>query len=126
MKEVITRLDLDQEFETRERCFVTELCNSPDDPSASIARVRVAPGVTTRWHLLKDTIERYIILEGAGRMEVGNLSAQVVNPGDVVIIPSSCPQRIANIGDADLIFLAVCTPRFTNEIYEDMEDASGL
>ena len=122
MKESIKRLDLEQEFETPEHCFIVELSNSPDDPAASIARARVAPGVTTRWHRLKDTVERYIILEGKGRVEVGRLPPQAVNPGDIVIIPPSCPQRITNIGKEDLIFLAVCTPRFTNEIYEDIDE----
>ena len=30
-------------------------------------------------------------------------------------------QRITNTGGADLIFLAVCTPRFTLADYEDVE-----
>jgi mannose-6-phosphate isomerase-like protein (cupin superfamily) len=44
-----------------------------------------------------------------------------VNPGDVVLIPPACPQRIANLGDTDLIFLAICTPRFRPEAYEDLD-----
>jgi len=28
-------------------------------------------------------------------------------------------QRITNIGDTDLVFLALCTPRFTRAAYED-------
>ena len=38
-----------------------------------------------------------------------------------VLIPPGTRQRIANIGDADLLFLAVCTPRFTRAAYEDLE-----
>jgi len=41
--------------------------------------------------------------------------------GDVVVIPSLCPQRITNIGNEDLVFLAICTPRFTQKIYENMD-----
>jgi mannose-6-phosphate isomerase-like protein (cupin superfamily) len=51
---------------------------------ASIARARVAPGVTTRWHRLKGTAERYLIIEGRGRVELGKLGAHDVNAGDVV------------------------------------------
>jgi hypothetical protein len=40
----------------------------------------------------------------------------------VVVIPPSCPQRITNIGEHDLVFLAICSPRFRPEAYEDMED----
>ncbi len=32
-----------------------------------------------------------------------------------------CSQRITNIGPDDLIFLAICTPRFSNDVYEDLE-----
>jgi hypothetical protein len=28
-------------------------------------------------------------------------------------------KRISNSGDNDLVFLAICTPRFENGVYED-------
>ena len=122
MKEAILRLNLNAEFSTPERCAITELSNSANDPGLSIARARVAAGVTTQWHGLKDTTERYVILEGRGRVEVGDLPPQEVSPGDVVIIPPLCRQRITNFGDKDLVFLALCTPRFRPEAYEAIED----
>jgi oxalate decarboxylase/phosphoglucose isomerase-like protein (cupin superfamily) len=48
-----------------------------------------------------------------------------VNAGDVVLIPPSCRQRITNIGTGDLIFLAICTPRFRPAAYEDIDDHPG-
>jgi hypothetical protein len=83
-----------REFYISEGCFITEWLNTPDDPAVSIARARVPPGVTTRWHRLA---------------------------GDVVSIPAACAQRIANTGAGDLVFLAVCTPRFVQEAYEEIE-----
>ena len=121
MNEVIKRMNLDAEFYTPEKCYIVELSNTPDDPDASIARARVAPGTTTRWHRLVGTAERYVILEGRGRVEIGSLSPQDVGVGDVVLIPPSCRQRITSLGPADLIFLAVCTPRFRPEAYEDID-----
>jgi len=121
MQEAILRLKSDAEFFTPELCFINELSNSANDPAASIARARVAPGITTHWHQLKKTAERYVILEGRGRMEVGDLPPQEVGPGDVVLIPPLCRQRITNLGDTDLVFLALCTPRFRPENYEDIE-----
>lgn len=109
------------EFFTDERCFIIESSNCADDPDLSIARARVEPGVTTRWHRVRNTIERYVILEGLGLVEVGDLAPQPVSPGDVILIPPSCAQRIGNIGDTDLIFLAICSPRFTNDAYESIE-----
>ena len=86
----------------------------------AIKRARVPPGGTTRWHRVRDTAERYVILEGSGRAEIGELPPQEVCPADVVLIPPSCRQRIANTGPGDLIFLAICSPRFTASAYEDM------
>ena len=97
-----------------------EMWNRPEDGEVSIARARVSPGVTTVRHRLKDTVERYVILEGNGSVEVGSLPLTKVGPGDVVIIPRSTPQCITNTGDEDLIFLCICTPRFVLEEYETM------
>ena len=109
------------EFYTAERCHILELSNAPDDPDGSIARARVEPGVITRWHRLADAAERYVVLEGRGRVEIGDLPPRDVAPGDVVLIPPGCRQRIANAGAEDLVFLAVCTPRFQPACYADAE-----
>ncbi len=120
MQAPILRPHPDAEFHTEERCYILELSNSADDPDLSIARARVEPGVTTRWHRVVDTVERYVILDGTGRMEIGDLPPQEVQAGDVVLIPASCRQRIANIGQGDLVFLAICMPRFRPEAYEEV------
>ena len=119
MNPAIRPLDPAAEFYTEERCHITELSNLPEDPDCSIARARVAPGTTTRWHRLAGVAERYVLLAGCGRAEIGDLPARAVGPGDVVLIPPGCRQRIANVGAGDLVFLAVCTPRFRPELYED-------
>jgi len=113
----IKKCDLSGEYFFAEGCFITELSNTPDDPSLSIARARVEPGKTTRWHCLRGTTERYVILEGTGKVEIGDLDPQVVDVGDTVIIPPEVRQRISNIGENDLIFLAICSPRFEESIY---------
>ena len=117
-KASVRRLPPDAEFATPEGCFIIEVSNSPDDPQLSIARARVEPGVTTQWHRLAGIAERYVILEGSGRVEIGDRAPEEVHPGDVVLIPPMCRQRITNIGSADLVFLAVCTPRFERNRYE--------
>jgi mannose-6-phosphate isomerase-like protein (cupin superfamily) len=122
MKETVKKKNLKEEFYTPEKCYVTELSNTPDDPDVSIARARVEPGVTTRWHHLKGITERYFIISGKGLVEVGGLPPQEVTAGDIVLIPPMCRQRITNTGKEDLIFLAVCSPRFTPDNYEDIEN----
>ncbi len=105
-------------FPTDERCDITEWSNGPADPGLSVARARVAPGVTTRWHRLRDTVERYCILEGRGTVEVEGMPPTPVAPGDVVVIPAGAAQRIRNDGPDDLVFLALCTPPFRPEAYQ--------
>jgi len=74
------------------------LSNTADDPAVSSARARVVPGQTTRWHRVAGSAERYVILEGAGRAEVGDLPPQQVRAGDVVLTAPACRQRTANVG----------------------------
>jgi mannose-6-phosphate isomerase-like protein (cupin superfamily) len=122
MKENIKKKNLKEEFYTPEKCYITELSNTPDDPDVSIARARVESGVTTRWHRLKGTYERYFIISGIGLVEIGEQPPQEVTTGDIVLIPPMCRQRITNIGADDLIFLAICSPRFTEDVYEDIDN----
>ena len=110
-----------EERYTYERCHIRELSNTEEDPDLSICHARVTPGVVTRWHRLSGIMERYVILEGNGRMELADLPPQQVGPGDVVRIPPGVRQRIANTGKTDLIFLAICSPRFRWDAYEDVE-----
>jgi mannose-6-phosphate isomerase-like protein (cupin superfamily) len=119
---VIKSCDRDSEYYFEEGCFITELLNDDRDPQVSIARARVAPGETTRWHRLQGTSERYVILEGRGEVEVDGLPRTAVGNGDVVLIPAGAAQRISNTGDSDLLFLAICAPRFKPEVYEDLEE----
>ena len=122
MKETIKQQNLKEEFYTPEKCYVTELSNTPEDPDVSIARARVEPRVTTRWHRLKGTYERYFIISGRGLVEIGEQPPQEVTAGDIVLIPPMCRQRITNTGTEDLVFLAICSPRFLQDVYEDIDD----
>jgi mannose-6-phosphate isomerase-like protein (cupin superfamily) len=108
-----------------EGCHIDELLNDPNDPVVSIARARVPAGGITRWHRVRDAAERYLIESGRGRVEIGMLDPREVGPGDIVIIPPGCRQRIANLTEDDLVFLAICTPRFQEADYEDLEAGSA-
>lgn len=121
MEYAVIRSDLAAEFETEERCHILELSSSPLDPGVSIARARVEPGVTTARHRLNGLDERYVMLTGRGRVEIGDHPPAVVGPGDVVLIPSGTEQRITNLGREDLTFLCICDPRWDSACYEDLE-----
>jgi len=109
------------EYSTDEHCLILELLNSQDDRHVSVARARVEPGVTTKRHCVIDTEERYVILQGAGRMLIDEAPARRVGPGDTVRIAAGVGQSIANTGDSDLVFLCICTPRFEWRNYRSLE-----
>lgn len=117
----IRRGEAAAESHTEERCHIRELSNTATDAAVSIAQARVSPGTVTRWHRLAGIAERYVVLRGQGRVELEGLPPQFLMPGDVALIPAGCAQRIANTGGDDLVFLAICTPRFVPEAYEDID-----
>ena len=121
MHEGIQHPDEDREYYFAEGCHILESWNDPRDTEASIARARVSPGRTTRWHALTGVTERYLIISGEGLAEVGERTGDRVTAGDVVIIPPGIRQRIRNTGEQVLVFYAICTPRFTPECYRDLE-----
>jgi mannose-6-phosphate isomerase-like protein (cupin superfamily) len=121
MQSAIKKGDAETEFETDERCYIIEVANDAADEYLSIARARVDVGVTTAWHRLQGISERYIIISGHGLVEVEDLEPTPVGPGDVVRIAPDKAQRIANTGDQQLIFYAVCAPPFTSDAYTNLE-----
>jgi mannose-6-phosphate isomerase-like protein (cupin superfamily) len=122
MRTAVRRAEATSEFETRERCYILDVANDEGDDEMSIARARVPAGISTEWHQLTDTDERYIIVSGKGRVEVAGIEPAEVQPGDVVRIPANTPQRITNTGGEDLTFFCVCTPRFDAECYVALPD----
>lgn len=121
MEPKIFKPDPADEFFIEEGCHILENANSPADEAVSIARARVAPGVSTAWHWLEGITERYLILAGRGLAEVGDLPPTEVGPGDVVLIPADVRQRITNIGADDLVFSCICSPRFRAECYRGVD-----
>jgi mannose-6-phosphate isomerase-like protein (cupin superfamily) len=113
--------DPSTEYETPERCRIFKIWDDDRDGAVSVARATVQPGVTTQPHRLRGVDERYLILQGTGLVRVGEMTSYKVGPGAVVIIPEGTPQQISNVGDTDLVFYCVCTPRFSPDCYESLE-----
>lgn len=109
-----------REFRTDERCFITELMNTPASPDASLAIARVEPGVTTQLHSLAGVTERYVVRKGTGIVEVDGVRQRLAT-GDQAVIPAGAAQRVFNDGDGDLEFYCLCTPRFFPESYVNLE-----
>ena len=111
----------EQEFFTTERCHIIEILNEDVSTKMSIAQARVEPNVQTQLHALKGIDESYYILKGKGEMEIDGNILGIVEVGDVIFIPKGESQRIKNIGDEDLVFLCICSERFQENKYLDLE-----
>lgn len=122
----VAPFELESEFYTDEGCHIVEIYNSENDENCSIARARVEPGVTTRLHRVFGTVERYVILSGEGLVEINGGEPVRVKHLDVAQIPINGSQKITNIGEESLTFLAICTPRFKQKNYEDIENLGEL
>jgi mannose-6-phosphate isomerase-like protein (cupin superfamily) len=108
------------EFWTDERCFITELHNTPASPEASLAVARVEPGTITQLHRLDGVSERYIVRRGEGVLEVDGIR-RLLRTGDQAVIPAGAAQRIENTGTGDLEFYCLCVPRFLPASYVNLE-----
>lgn len=118
LKPKIIKADSLTEQQTYERCAIAEYYGSKN---VSVARARVKPGVTTVAHHLSGVEEIYLIASGHGKVTVEGLKPADVAKGDMVVIPPSVSQQIANTGKSDLVFYCICTPRFTPKCYHDEE-----
>jgi mannose-6-phosphate isomerase-like protein (cupin superfamily) len=119
MQPKIVRANQPLEYLTPERCYIAE---NHSDPAVSIARATIKPGVTTKAHKLRNGVQEiYIITNGKGVVTIGDSPPTEVTVGDVVVIPPLTSQKVENTGLADLVFYCVCTPRFTEASYVDLE-----
>ena len=109
-----------KEFWTEERCYITELLNDPQSPNISIALARVEIDTTTQLHSLRGVQETYVIKKGLGLLEIDDEQISV-KENDTILIEANRSQRITNVGNCDLEFYCICTPRFYPECYINHE-----
>lgn len=108
------------EFWTEERCFITEVFNSPSSPNVSLAQARVEPQIKTQVHQLSCD-EIYYILSGNGILHIDQHKHELA-AGDIAFIKKGQNQSIFNPSQKeDLIFLCICSPRFELDDYRNME-----
>lgn len=84
----------------------------------SVAYVVIPPGKSSLLHYHPQAEESYYILQGEGRLYLAG-EETAVHPGQAILIPPPQPHKIVNVGQTDLILLAVCVPAWepTNTIY---------
>jgi mannose-6-phosphate isomerase-like protein (cupin superfamily) len=89
----------------------------------SLAHAVVEPGARTRRHRLRNS-EVYYILEGRGRMHIGDEAAEI-SQGQAVYIPPLAAQFIENVGESDLAFLCIVDPAWKAEEEEILPEGSS-
>lgn len=108
---------LDQkEIVAGDNCILRELLHGINENLSmrySLAWAKVPVGKSTWKHAMK-TSEVYFILQGKGRMYIGD-EAEEVGQYDTIDIPSGAEQYIKNIGDSDLEFLCIVDPAWRKE-----------
>lgn len=112
----IHNLDRVAAFITKDGSEIRELLAHRNSSivNQSLAEARVAPGATTTGHRHVRTEEIYYILEGTGRMRIGEDEA-LVSPGDAIAIPPGSPHQITNVGTTTLRFLCCCAPAYEHD-----------
>ena len=95
----IHNLDRVEAFITKDGSEIRELLayRNSSIVNQSLAEARVAPGATTTGHRHLRTEEIYYILEGQGRMRIGD-DVALVGPGDAIAIPPGQLHQISNVG----------------------------
>lgn len=77
----------------------------------SLAEARLPPGGSTTPHYHRRTEEIYYILEGAGRMQIGDRSRDVGQGDAIAILPGEV-HSIVCTSPGPLVFLCCCTPPY--------------
>lgn len=113
------------EYATGENVSILESWRTPEDSALTIARGRLAPGMTSAPHRLRGIEERYIILSGQGCITIPGEGPAAVGPGDVIFFPAGVTQTLTNTGQSDLLLYAICTPPFDERCYEEVTEPEG-
>jgi mannose-6-phosphate isomerase-like protein (cupin superfamily) len=88
----------------------------------SLAEATVAPGARTQLHRHALTEELYHVTAGSGIMTLGDARIKV-GAGDTVLIAPGTPHRIEATGTQPLRILCCCSPPYSHEDTELLEDA---
>jgi mannose-6-phosphate isomerase-like protein (cupin superfamily) len=96
-------------FTTRDGSTIREYLHTDRQ---SLAEASLRPGRATRRHFHRLSEEVYLVLEGAGRMEVDGEEREV-GGGDAILIPPGAWHRIS-AGDAGVRFLCCCAPPYSD------------
>lgn len=103
-------------YETKDGSLIRELMhpNAHASRAQSLAEATLLPGQRTVLHRHVRTEELYHILEGRGRMTLGDEQFDIA-PGDTVCIRPGTAHCLLNDGAAPLRVLCCCSPAYAHD-----------
>ncbi|HVW17063.1 MAG TPA: cupin domain-containing protein [Solirubrobacteraceae bacterium] len=100
--------------EIRDWAGVGGLSTSIPAVNQSLAEATIAPGSSTQAHHHVRTEELYLVVEGTGRLRVGDDERDLAQ-GDCALIPPGAEHEIVNTGSGPLRILCACAPAYSDE-----------
>ncbi len=85
--------------------------HSKTDPKTpySLAHAELLPGEQSTPHVLTESIETYIIVNGSGEIVVDG-EKEHISIGSVIVVPSKKTQYVRNTGESLLEFYCIVSP----------------
>jgi mannose-6-phosphate isomerase-like protein (cupin superfamily) len=80
----------------------------------SLAEAWLDPGQATQRHYHAASEELYVLLDGAGEMEIDG-ERRRVDRGDAILIPPGARHQITASTEAPLRFLCCCAPPYSHD-----------
>jgi mannose-6-phosphate isomerase-like protein (cupin superfamily) len=111
----VANLDELASFITLDGSSIRELAGPSWTPARaqSLAEATVPVGRATTAHYHRTTEELYYLVEGEGRMRLGEEERDVRN-GDCIVIPPGVEHKLTNTGDRPLVLLCCCAPPYSD------------
>jgi len=88
--------------------------NEGIDLPYSLAQAQLEPGKSSYPHVLAESDELYIFLEGSGEAVLDG-AVQKVSAGDLVLMPAGGEQYVRNTGKTPLVFYCIVSPPWSQE-----------
>jgi mannose-6-phosphate isomerase-like protein (cupin superfamily) len=103
-------------FTSDDGSVIRELFGPATTPARnqSVAEATIPIGQATRRHYHRDAEEIYVILAGAGRMEIDGQERDLTI-GDSVLIPPGAWHQISSVGSEPLRLLVTCAPAYRRD-----------
>jgi len=112
----VKNLDAVPAFITKDGSEIRELLAHRNSVirNQSLAEARLAAGASTQEHYHVLTEEIYYLMQGAGRIRVGDETREV-RAGDAVAIPPGSKHKLWNTGNGPLHLLCCCAPAYEHD-----------